>query len=168
MYISQYMYGYSASAVKLSLLAFYWRIFPTKFVRWGVYVLSFCCLGWFVAIMVGTTSSYPVFLYCLTSIVTNGSIQITNLLECQPISFFWTQSGDGSCSVDPIVYFKYNSLANTFVDLFTLCLPIHEVLRLQMSNTKKIVVIGVFAIGSLYVLVLLAIGLMSVPRNVES
>lgn len=96
----------------------------------------------------------PTASFTTISIVTDALTQITNLLECQPVSFFWTQSGDGSCTVDPIVYFKYNSLANTFVDLFTLCLPIHEVLRLQMSTTKKLVVIGVFTIGSLYVLIL--------------
>ncbi|KAJ4395968.1 hypothetical protein N0V93_000184 [Gnomoniopsis smithogilvyi] len=128
MYVSQYLYGFSASAIKLSLLAFYWRIFPTPFVRRGVYILGFCCIGWFIAIM------------------------ITNILECRPISFFWTQSGDGSCSVDLISYFKYNCLSNTFIDLLTLCLPIHEVLRLQMSNTKKVAVIGVFTVGSLVVI----------------
>lgn len=52
MYFSQYIYGFSSPAIKLSLLIFYWRVFPTPLVRNGVYFLSFCCIGWFIAIMV--------------------------------------------------------------------------------------------------------------------
>lgn len=52
MYFSQYIYGFSSPAIKLSLLVFYWRVFPTPLVRNGVYFLSFCCVGWLIAIMV--------------------------------------------------------------------------------------------------------------------
>lgn len=52
MYFSQYIYGFSSPAIKLSLLIFYWRVFPTRLIRNGVYFLSFCCIGWFIAIMV--------------------------------------------------------------------------------------------------------------------
>lgn len=48
MYFIQYIYGFSSPAVKLSLLVFYWRVFPTPLVRNGVYFLSFCCIGWFI------------------------------------------------------------------------------------------------------------------------
>lgn len=58
MYFSQYIYGFSSPAIKLSLLVFYWRVFPTPLVRNGVYFLSFCCVGWFIAIMVRMAIAY--------------------------------------------------------------------------------------------------------------
>lgn len=51
-YIAQYLYGFSSSAIKLSLLAFYWRLFPSGGVRTGVYILSSLTIGWFVAVTV--------------------------------------------------------------------------------------------------------------------
>lgn len=52
MYFIQYIYGFSSPAIKLSLLVFYWRVFPTPLVRNGVYFLSFCCIGWFIGVTV--------------------------------------------------------------------------------------------------------------------
>lgn len=37
------------------------------------------------------------------------------------------------------------------IDILTLCLPIREVVRLQMSKSRKLAVISVFLFGSLYV-----------------
>lgn len=52
MFYGQFIYAFSSPAIKLSLLVFYWKIFPTRTVRNGVYFLSFCCIGWFIGTMV--------------------------------------------------------------------------------------------------------------------
>lgn len=36
------------------------------------------------------------------------------------------------------------------IDILTLCLPVREVVRLQMSTSRKIVIISIFLFGSLY------------------
>lgn len=58
-YTTQYMYGFSVTAIKLSVLAFYWRVFPTTTVRTGVYILGFLSLLWFVVITVRSPSLPP-------------------------------------------------------------------------------------------------------------
>lgn len=71
-------------------------------------------------------------------------------MECRPISYFWDQTSEGTC-IDFLAYLEYNSLANTIIDLCIVILPIREVLRLQMSNSKKIGVIATFSLGSVVV-----------------
>lgn len=48
-----------------------------------------------------------------------------------------------------MTYFEYNSLVNTLIDILTICLPIHEIVRLQMSPSKKVAIISVFLLGSM-------------------
>lgn len=149
MFYGQFIYGFASPAIKLSLLAFYWKVFPTRTVRNGVYFLSFCCIGWFIGVMVLSFYSRPSHspLTLRVDVLTLFN-QVTNLVSCKPISYFWTQTGDGECVVDTISYFEWNSFANTIIDLLTVCLPIREIARLQMSTARKISIIGVFLIGS--------------------
>lgn len=123
-------YGISSPLIKLSLLAFYWRMFPTDHVRRCVIVLSVACLLWTLAILV------------------------TNLLECQPLSYLWDQLVDptsGSC-IDLVLYMLGNAIANSIIDILTLILPINEVFKLHMNTSKKIGVCCVFALGSIVVI----------------
>lgn len=50
--------------------------------------------------------------------------------------------------MDTITYFTWDSFANTVIDLLTVCLPIREITRLQMSTARKSSIICVFLIGS--------------------
>ncbi|KAK2036383.1 hypothetical protein LZ31DRAFT_636599 [Colletotrichum somersetense] len=128
--IAEFCYGISSPLVKLSLLAFYWRVFPTPFMQKGIYTLSAACLGWLVAIF------------------------ITNCLQCRPLSYTWEQTvtpGKGTC-INLILYFVGNSVANSMIDIFTLVLPIRETMRLQVSSNKKLGICCVFALGSLVVI----------------
>ncbi|KAK2051199.1 hypothetical protein LY76DRAFT_482678, partial [Colletotrichum caudatum] len=128
--IAEFCYGISSPLVKLSLLAFYWRVFPTSFMRKGIYALSTACLGWLVAIF------------------------ITNCLQCRPLSYTWEQTvtpGAGTC-IDLVLYFVGNSVANSLIDVFTLVLPIRETMRLQVSSSRRLGICCVFALGSLVVI----------------
>lgn len=48
-------------------------------------------------------------------------------------------------------YYIWSSFANMIIDILTLCLPIREVVRLQMSRSRKVAIISVFLFGSLCV-----------------
>lgn len=74
--------------------------------------------------------------------------QVVGLVGCKPISYFWDQTGDGSC-IDMFRYLKYQALVNVLIDIFTIVLPIHEVVRLQMSTSRKAAIISVFLLGSM-------------------
>ncbi|GJC94209.1 integral membrane protein [Colletotrichum higginsianum] len=128
--VAEFCYGFSSPLIKLSLLAFYWRVFPTQFMQRGIYVLSAMCLGWLVAIF------------------------ITNCLQCRPLSYSWEQTtnpGAGTC-IDLVLYFVGNSIANSLIDIFTLVLPIRETLKLQVSSHKKVGICCVFGLGKQYAL----------------
>jgi hypothetical protein len=114
--------------VKLSVLAFYWRIFPTKTVRWGCYILGTMCILWTVV------------------------IQIANFLQCRPLAAFWhleLQALPTTKCIDPILYFLGNSIANCIIDLATIMLPIRDVMKLHTTTKKKIGIAGIFFLGGM-------------------
>lgn len=90
----------------------------------GSYVIGSLCIGWFI------------------------SITIVNSMQCKPISSFWNPVGDYKC-IDLILYFVGNSGANCAIDILTLALPIREVLRLQVSLSKRAGLCGIFLLGSM-------------------
>lgn len=124
LYVAEFGYGTASPLAKLAVLAFYRRIFPTETVKRGVYAIASLCIGWFIAIV------------------------LTNILQCRPISAFWDPKGTYTC-IDLILYFAGNSVANCIIDLLTLCLPIQEVMRLHVSQSKRAGLCGVFLLGSL-------------------
>lgn len=79
------------------------------------------------------------------------------LLECHPISFFWTQADGkhtGSClPVKTLLDVAYVYSAFTIVCDFTLgFLPIFLVWELQMNRRTKTAVGGILSLGAMYVL----------------
>ncbi|TDZ21564.1 Satratoxin biosynthesis SC1 cluster protein 4 [Colletotrichum orbiculare MAFF 240422] len=126
---AEFCYGFSSPLIKLSLLAFYWRVFPTQFMMRGIWMLSAACVAWGLAIF------------------------ITNCLQCRPLKYTWEQTtnpGSGTC-IDLILYFVGNSIANSLIDALTLVLPIRETLKLQVSSHKKVGICCVFGLGSIVV-----------------
>lgn len=128
MFIGELFYGFSASLAKLSVLAFYWRVFPTQNVKVGCMVLASLCFGWTI------------------------SIQIVNLLQCRPLEAFWNlelRELPGTVCLDVLLYFIGNSSANCVIDFLTLILPVREVLRLNMTTRRKFGVLGIFLLSGM-------------------
>lgn len=124
--MAEIIYGFGATLVKLSVLALYWRIFPTRSMKISCAILGSICIAWTV------------------------SVQIVNVIQCRPLHAFWDtelqQLPDTKC-LDFNLYFLGNSTANCIIDLATLTLPIREVLRLQMSTSRKLGICVVFLLG---------------------
>ncbi|RWA11981.1 hypothetical protein EKO27_g3116 [Xylaria grammica] len=122
------LYGFSSPLVKLAVLVFIRRIFPTRTIKIGTIVLASLSIGWAIAVL------------------------IVNLLQCRPLRAFWQlelQALPETQCLDFILYFVGNSIANTVIDFCTLVLPIHEILKLQISKAKKIGVCGIFLLGGI-------------------
>ncbi|KAI8948657.1 hypothetical protein F4801DRAFT_441755 [Xylaria longipes] len=123
-FIGTILYGIGSTSIRLSVIIFYFRIFPTKTVRRGGYILAAVCLAWFV------------------------SIEALNLATCKPIAYMWDRSIKGRCISAPEGVIIPGA-ANVIIDAVTVTLPIREVKKLNLSREKKLVVFGVFLIGGI-------------------
>ncbi|KAI3397725.1 hypothetical protein diail_10378 [Diaporthe ilicicola] len=128
LYALEWAYLLASPLMKLSVLAYYWRMFPTKTMKKYIWVLTYTCGIWFVGVLIG------------------------NLVECQPISFFWTKlsaPGSGICHFRVEVYLIIVAAPNIVIDTLTVVLPVYEVWHLQLERWKRIAVSGVFVIGGM-------------------
>jgi hypothetical protein len=127
-FVGEISYTFSSPLIKLSVLALYVRIFPTKFVKIASLVLALMCFAWFLAIM------------------------ILNFVQCRPLKAFWLlelQALPTTKCLDPILCFLSNSIANTVIDFSTLTLPIREVLKLHTTNRLKLQISFIFLLGGI-------------------
>lgn len=124
-FIGTVLYGAGSTSVRLSVIIFYFRIFPTTAVRRGGYIIVGICAAWFVA------------------------IEALNLATCTPIAYMWDPTiPGGHCITAPAGVIVLGAL-NVVIDAVTVALPIHEVIKLNLSREKKFVIFGVFLIGGI-------------------
>ncbi|TGJ87928.1 hypothetical protein E0Z10_g877 [Xylaria hypoxylon] len=124
-FIGTILYGIASAFIRLSFLLFCFRIFPTTIVRRGGYILATTCLVWFVA------------------------IEVLNLTLCKPIAYMWDQTIEGGyCIASPVGLIVLGAL-NVVIDAVTVGLPLHEVMKLNLSREKRCFVFGIFCIGGI-------------------
>ncbi|KAL3474870.1 hypothetical protein BJX99DRAFT_259958 [Aspergillus californicus] len=117
------------SVVKLSVLAFYYRIFPVPWFRRITWTLVVMSITWAAVILV-------VF-----------------IMQCRPIHVFWhvelqfTLSGRPKC-INTVKMLFCLEISNMALDLSILASPIRIVQGLQLPTVKKASVIGIFLLGS--------------------
>lgn len=113
--------------MKLTVLAFYWRMFPGKTIRLAISILSGICGVWFVGTLFG------------------------NVLQCAPISKFWDLTGTqpGVCHFTATMYYVVVAIPNMVIDLATVALPIYEIWSLQLVLWKRIGVCIIFLLGGM-------------------
>lgn len=130
LYCYTYIYAGSVSFTKFSILLFYARIF-TRGTTWFKIRLGFAA---------GLSICYPITIWGVMA----GA--------CRPASTFWLQfqGAQGKC-IDINTPFMVLTVANMVNDIIVLCVPIPEILQLQMSNKKKAGVAGIMLLGALYV-----------------
>lgn len=112
----------------MSLILFYYRIFPTLRLRQALGGISFLVLGWWVAVV------------------------ITVGLQCRPSYYFWTHYTDptskGVC-INVNKFSLVNAALSVVTDFFILIFPIPGVLKLQMPIKQKLTVLGIFLLAGL-------------------
>ncbi|KAI7781493.1 hypothetical protein LA080_014669 [Diaporthe eres] len=121
-------YTFGSPLIKLSVLAFYWRLFPTRFVQMGCKILGIATILW-----------------CIV-------ITILDFVQCIPLNAFWfleLQTLPTTRCLDATLSFFGNSIVNAIIDFFTLTLPLREVYKLHVSTKKKIIISSVFLLGGI-------------------
>lgn len=73
---------------------------------------------------------------------------IATLLQSRPISWNWTGMGS---TVNLHVFFIAQSGLDIVLDFMVLCMPALIVYRMMLPLRKKVLVIGIFGLGFLYV-----------------
>lgn len=117
----------SITVIKCSVLALYWRLFPTRFIRWSCIAIS-CIL----------------FVWCL-------SIVITCFMECSPIQEIWNpQRTEASCNPMIHEYLAWqDSIPEMVTTIIIFVLPIYEVMRMHATLRNRVAVSAIFLTGSL-------------------
>ncbi|KAL0929829.1 uncharacterized protein CTRU02_215259 [Colletotrichum truncatum] len=126
--IQRHRYTSSGSSAKISLLVFYKRIFPQRWLQWSVWILA----GVIVAYTAGIF--FPL------------------IFACQPTAKSWdSRITNGACINGATLYIA-TAVANIISDVFVLVLPIQPLIKLQMKRRRqKIGLVALFAVGSLTV-----------------
>ena len=111
---------------KLTLCFFYFRLSPSLWYQYTVYLTAFICT---------------------TSLV---GIWFSVLFACKPITAGWDVrlSVGATCINRPPIYITQAAFG-CITDLMLLLLPIPTVVGLQMSTRQKFGLLGLFAIGSI-------------------
>ncbi|KAI8632860.1 hypothetical protein F5Y19DRAFT_332140 [Xylariaceae sp. FL1651] len=124
-FIGTILYGTGSTSIRLAVIIFYFRIFPTQAVRRGGYVLGSICVAWFVA------------------------VEALNLATCTPVAYTWDRTiKGGHCISAPSAVIIIGAI-NVVIDAVTVGLPIHEVFKLHLSRQKKIIIFSIFLIGGI-------------------
>lgn len=122
-----FVYLFELFLIKISILAFYRRIFGRN---WSIWICLFLTTGWTVGSMIAL------------------------LVSSDPVVYFWTSTYNptgGHYRYNFYNYYIGNAAANVVIDVLILLIPIPVVWRLKLRVTQKIMITSVFFIGVLYV-----------------
>lgn len=128
LFISEQLYGVSITAVKLSVLFFYRRVFSTAPFKRPIVLLAVLVLVWFL--------------------VNN----ILGALQCIPVRKAWDSEIPGRC-INFLTFFIGMQVPNIVLDGAILALPVGLVSQLQMSKKKKFSVTAIFLLGGFSVII---------------
>lgn len=113
--------------VKMSLLWFYLRLDPRKYMRWAVFFVMFFNIALSLASFIGA------------------------LAACHPPALFWTNPASDDCM--PLGqqqrFYEINGILNIVTDILTYLLPVPMLYGLHMTLRKKAAILGIFGLGIL-------------------
>lgn len=78
------------------------------------------------------------------------AIELTTILQCQPVARFWNYRLEGVC-IDLIAFTEGAAIPNVVTDVLILLLPQPIIWKLHLSWSTRLCLCGVFLIGALYV-----------------
>jgi hypothetical protein len=117
----------SLVCIKLSILLFYLRLFPSRKFAIAAYINMAYTICWGI------------------------STWIVNLNVCHPIAYFYDKTiPNGYCS-NQAISGTINGSLSLLGDIMILLLPIPMVWKLQINLRRRLALLGVFLLGALYV-----------------
>jgi len=114
------------ASTKVSLILFYRSIFPGRGFAITTNIVGAFVIAWGIA--------------CL----------LVSIFACNPIQGFWDTTIPSTC-IDVRAFYIGNAVPNILTDVVILALPIKYIWCLQMCWKQKLVVSGMFLLGSLSV-----------------
>ncbi|KAH7120705.1 CFEM domain-containing protein, partial [Dactylonectria macrodidyma] len=130
-YIMAWLYFLQTTLVKLSIIAFYMRIFPARGVQrvlWATFIFTSL---WGVAFI------------------------FTSIFQCSPIPHFWKQwdgMHEGTCANVNAISWS-NASISIALDLWILAIPLWQLRSLKLHWKKKVGVALMFCVGTLVTVV---------------
>ncbi|KAF2234640.1 hypothetical protein EV356DRAFT_532690 [Viridothelium virens] len=124
MLVLECAWGVSVPFVKLSFLMLYVRLFPSRAYKAWAWLLGTYTVLWGVMVVIATT------------------------LQCYPVAYQWNKSIKGHCDNRALSFFL-SSVLEVPVDFIILILPLPVVWRLKLSRPRKVLLTGIFMLGSL-------------------
>ncbi|KAK2033733.1 hypothetical protein LX32DRAFT_702450 [Colletotrichum zoysiae] len=122
LYVTQMLYIITLFCAKVSLSAFYCRVFVNKRLLYINYVF--------------------ILLYVVKFVLFTFLV----MFQCLPVQAIWDRSIDGRCLNTSII--SYTGSAITIVeDIVLIIIPIPELLKLQLKPRKKLALIFMFCLG---------------------
>jgi hypothetical protein len=109
-------------------------------------IMTKISIGYFLLrITVERIHIWIIYLAMLLSVVTGLVFFFVTMLQCQPVSYFWNKSQDGSCiNIEIIIALTYMYSAFSVICDFTFAiLPIVLIMQLQMNRRIKIALIPI-------------------------
>ncbi|KAM6506358.1 hypothetical protein FSOLCH5_013345 [Fusarium solani] len=125
LFIGEFTYGTVLCTIKAAILLMYYRVFPTRFMKFGGYVLGAITFAWWVAVV------------------------FVSIFQCVPVHKTWHPFMEGGHCLDKNQFFLGNSIPNIITDALILCLPVYEVSKLQVRRSQKFAIIGIFLLGGM-------------------
>lgn len=123
-FVAQTPYKVVVGLNKISVVLFCQRIFVGR----GFKIACWSCMG----IVAGWSI---------------GAIAAT-IWQCVPIPGSWDKSIEAKC-IDSSAFWTAYAVGNIFTDALVLCLPIPQILKLQLSVRERVMLCGVFLLGGL-------------------
>ncbi|KAI7913663.1 CFEM domain-containing protein [Pyricularia oryzae] len=130
-YATAIMYFAEVTLLKMSLLWFYLRIFPSRGVRLALWAT------------IAFNIAFGITFFLL------------GVLQCQPISYFWTKwdgEHEGTC-VDINTVAWSNAGISIALDIWMLAVPLSQLQALRLNWKKKVGVALMFCVGTLVTVV---------------
>lgn len=118
------VYLVAVALLKLSLLALYFRLFPTREFKISTYILSGIIILWCIA------------LNCVA------------IFQCNPVKKSWLPMTPGTC-INLKAAFIGNAIPNIITDVIILLLPVRQVWKLQVRPAQRASLLAMFLLGGL-------------------
>jgi len=128
LYFDEMIYNTALSLIKFSILLFYGRIFVVKRFRIALWMVGGVVLGWLI------------------------SMNMVVIFQCSPIHKTWDVMTPGKC-INIDAWFLGQAIPNIATDIFILSMPIPMIWKLQIPNTQKVALCGIFLLGGFVVVV---------------
>lgn len=118
------MYVTAVGLIKISILAMYLRIFPSREFKIGSYTIGATVVAWWLAIV------------------------FVCIFQCDPVYVAWEPWAAGTC-IDLKGSFIGNAVPNILTDVIILIMPVKQVWHLHATMAQKISLLCTFGLGSL-------------------